>query len=99
VFLASLVVAAIRRNESLSVTGLDSITCPIVSCVSAPEMCSKGQQQICKKSVIITCEHNGHNKVATIFFYYQHSNIPREGYVKENDLGLKFLISRGIITI
>ena len=98
-FPASSVVAAIQRNTNLSVTGLDSVTCPTIFCVSAPETCSRGQQQTCKKKIDVVYEHEGHNKVVIISFYYQHSNIPREGYVKENDIALNILINRGIITL
>ena len=96
---ASSVVAALRENKGLSITGLEMVTCPVRSCVAAPDRCTKGQIQSCKKKVDIVYEHKGHNKVAVLYFYFQHKDIPREGYIKNGDLALKILLERNIILL
>jgi len=90
--LASIIIAALRRNSELTIFDLDMITCPTTSCVATPERCSKGQKQICKKKIDVVYEYNGHNNVAVIVFYYQHPNIPQEGFVRKDDLTLNKLL-------
>jgi hypothetical protein len=99
VYLASSVVTALKENRTLSISGLEMITCPVKSCVVIPERCTKGQTQLCKKKIDVVYEHEGHNKVAVLVFYYQHRTIAREGFIKKNDLALGILLKRNIINL
>lgn len=96
---ASLIVRALRENATLSITGLEMVTCPVESCSIPPERCGKGREQSCKKRVGVVYEHDGHNKAVNLIFYYQHKEIPREGFIKKNDLALGILRKRGVINL
>ena len=101
-FLASVVAAALResiRDKNTSVPDIDLIICPTDTCLLPPINCNKGQNQSCKKNIDVIYEHDGHNKVTTLIFYYQHKNIPSEGFIEENDFAINRLLFRGVITI
>ena len=97
-YLASSVVNALKEDKSLSITGLEMVTCPTESCVISPEECSKGQAQTCAKKIDIVYEHNGHKKLAVLIFRYQVSNHAREGFIRKEDLALRKLLKREIIS-
>jgi len=98
-YTASSIVEALKKNKNLSITGLEMVACPIKSCIVAPEKCGKGQKQTCKKQVNIIYEHDGHNKMVELIFYYHHKEITREGFIKKSDFALGILLSRGIIKL
>jgi len=99
VYRASTVVEALRNNETLSVTGLDTVICPADYCGVVPERCDMGLKQSCKKQVAVGYEHDGHNKEVRLVFYFQHKEITREGFIKKNDLALGILLKRNIIKL
>jgi hypothetical protein len=96
-YLASSVVRSLNNNKFLSITGLGMVTCPVVSCVARPEECSKGQKQLCTKKIDIVYEHDGHNKVVFLVFYYQLKGHIKEGFIRKDDLALNILLKREII--
>lgn len=96
-FLASSIVKSLKENQTLSIFGLELVTCPVESCITIPEECSKGQKESCEKKVDIVYEHDGHNKVVVLIFRYQLKGSGREGFIKKEDLALKVLLNRGII--
>jgi len=97
VYLASSVVRALRENETLTIFGLDMITCPVHSCVAEPESCSRGQNESCKKKVEILYEYEGFKKFTHLIFRYQLNGHIGEGFVRNKDLAVKMLIKRGIL--
>jgi hypothetical protein len=96
-YLASSVVNALKQKSGLMIFNLDLVACPVESCITKPEHCSKGQNKSCVKKIDIVYEHDNHNKVATLFFYYQLNGKGTEGFVRKEDLAFKVLLKRGII--
>jgi hypothetical protein len=97
VFLASSVVQSLKENQTLSINGLELVACPVESCITKPEECSKGQKESCEKKIDIVYQHDGHNKVVVLIFHYQLRGHSREGFIRKNDLSLNILIKREII--
>ena len=96
-FLASSVVRAIRNNQTIDPRDLDLVICPTQSCAVRPEECYKGRTASCVKKVGIVYEHDGHNKVTVLAFYYLLQGYDREGFIKTGDRSLNVLIDRDII--
>jgi len=97
VFLASSVVESLKQNRTLSINGLELVVCPVESCITGPEECSKGHKEACEKKINIVYEHDGHNKVAVLIFHYQLRGSGSEGFIRKKDLALNVLIDREII--
>jgi hypothetical protein len=97
VFLASSVVKSLKENKTLTIYGLDMVTCPVDSCFTKPGECSKGQTESFVKKIDVVYEHGGHNKVVVLVFRYQLKHYEREGFIKAEDLALNFLIKREIV--
>ena len=96
--MASSVISSLKENTALAVYGLDLVACPVQSCITKPEECSKGHKESCEKKVEIVYEHDGHNKLVVLIFYYQLKGYGREGFIRKEDLALKILLKRGIIS-
>ena len=97
-YLASSVARALQENNTLALYNLDLVACPVQSCITKPEDCSKGHKESCEKKVDVVYEHDGHNKAALLIFRYQLKGYAREGFIKKDDLALKILIKRGIVS-
>jgi hypothetical protein len=97
VFLASSVIAALRNNQTLKISGLNLVICPIESCTTTPDTCEKGRNATCEKKIDVIYEHNGHNKLVFLRFYYQLKNYDREGFIGTTDRALNVLLKRDII--
>ena len=94
---ASSVAAALRQNKSITIHGLELMACPVKSCAGEPEACVKGQAQTCKKKTDVHYTHDNHEKMVTLYFYYQHKEIPREGFINTKDSSLAKLLDSGVI--
>lgn len=96
-FLASSVATSLRNNQTLDITNLDLLTCPVNTCTVPPDMCRRGQDEACEKTIYVVYEHDGHNKVVLLRLYYQLKGYDREGFIKPTDRGLNILLNRGLI--
>ena len=96
-FLASSIVESLKKSKTLSINGLDLVTCPVESCIIKPEECSKGHKESCEKKIDIVYEHDGLKKLVVLIFHYQLKGSGTEGFIRKQDLSLNVLIDRKII--
>ena len=96
-YLASSVVNSLLKMKDITTFYIDLVACPVESCITKPEHCSKGQSQTCVKKVDVVFEHDNHNKVVVLIFRYQLNGSGTEGFIRKEDLALKFLLEKGLI--
>ena len=95
--MASSIAKSLKEKNDIDVFSLDLVACPIVSCITKPENCSKGKNQTCVKKIDVVYEHNSHKKLVVLILRYQLNGSSAEGFIKKDDLSLNILIKRGII--
>ena len=96
---ASSVVKTLKKNNAINTFYLDSVACPVESCITKPEQCSKGKIQSCTKKVDVIYDHDNHNKVVVLIFRYQLNGFGTEGFIRKDDFSLKVLLKRGVISL
>jgi hypothetical protein len=66
-------------------------------CITTPANCRMGQTRTCKQEVSVLHEHENHNKLVNLRFYYTVSSTDHDGFIDRDNEPLQLLIRRGII--
>ena len=84
-------------NACVETRGYQFIKCPLDRCFINPVNCHKARGQTCTQEVSVIYEHEKHNKLVNLRFYFTISATDHDGFIHEDNEPLRILIARGII--
>jgi len=93
---ASRVLRALN-DKSIKMIGHQFIKCPLDRCYITPDTCYKAREHICTQEVTVIYQHDNHNKLVNLRFYFTISLTNHDGFINEDNEFLQLLIKRSVI--